>query len=85
MRILMIRHGDPDYEHDSLTETGKKEAALLAEIRRVLRPHGILYVNDFLVNTDERNLLRMIPKNFSGLIRIPERKGRGSRPGSSGI
>ncbi len=31
MRILMIRHGDPDYEHDSLTETGKKEAALLAE------------------------------------------------------
>jgi broad specificity phosphatase PhoE len=32
MRILMIRHGDPDYEHDSLTETGKKEAALLAEI-----------------------------------------------------
>ena len=32
MRILMIRHGDPDYEHDSLTEVGKKEAALLAEI-----------------------------------------------------
>lgn len=31
MRILMIRHGDPDYEHDSLTETGKREAALLAE------------------------------------------------------
>ena len=31
MRILMIRHGDPDYEADSLTETGKKEAALLAE------------------------------------------------------
>lgn len=28
----MVRHGDPDYEHDSLTETGKKEAALLAEI-----------------------------------------------------
>lgn len=32
MRILMIRHGDPDYEHDSLTETGKEEAALLSEI-----------------------------------------------------
>ena len=31
MRILMIRHGDPDYEHDSLTETGRREAALLAE------------------------------------------------------
>ena len=31
MRILMIRHGDPDYEHDSLTENGKMEAQLLAE------------------------------------------------------
>ena len=31
MRILMIRHGDPDYEHDCLTETGRREAALLAE------------------------------------------------------
>lgn len=30
MRILIIRHGDPDYEHDCLTEKGKKEAALLA-------------------------------------------------------
>ncbi len=31
MRILMIRHGDPDYEHDTLTEKGRREAALLAE------------------------------------------------------
>ena len=31
MRILMIRHGDPDYEHDSLTEIGRREAALLAK------------------------------------------------------
>lgn len=31
MRILLIRHGDPDYEHDTLTEKGHKEAALLAE------------------------------------------------------
>ena len=31
MRILIIRHGDPDYEHDSLTEKGHKEAAYLAE------------------------------------------------------
>ena len=31
MRILMIRHGDPDYEHDSLTENGKMEAQLLTE------------------------------------------------------
>ena len=31
MRLLIIRHGDPDYSIDSLTETGWKEAKLLAE------------------------------------------------------
>lgn len=31
MRILIVRHGDPDYEKDSLTEKGWKEAALVAE------------------------------------------------------
>ena len=31
MRIIIIRHGDPDYSVDSLTETGWKEAKLLAE------------------------------------------------------
>lgn len=31
MRLLLIRHGDPDYERDSLTEKGWREAALLAE------------------------------------------------------
>lgn len=31
MRLIIIRHGDPDYEKDSLTEKGWREAALLAE------------------------------------------------------
>ena len=31
MRILFIRHGDPDYANDTLTEKGHREAALLAE------------------------------------------------------
>lgn len=31
MRLLIIRHGDPDYVHDSLTEKGIREATLLAE------------------------------------------------------
>lgn len=31
MRILIIRHGDPDYEHDTLTEKGWREAELLSE------------------------------------------------------
>lgn len=30
MRLILIRHGDPDYEHDDLTEKGKREAELLA-------------------------------------------------------
>lgn len=31
MRLLIVRHGDPDYEHDTLTEKGWREAELLAE------------------------------------------------------
>lgn len=31
MRLLIIRHGDPDYSIDSLTEIGKVEAELLSE------------------------------------------------------
>jgi probable phosphoglycerate mutase len=31
MKILIIRHGDPDYEHDTLTEKGRREAQLLAD------------------------------------------------------
>lgn len=31
MRILLIRHGDPDYSIDSLTERGWQEAELLSE------------------------------------------------------
>lgn len=31
MRIFIIRHGDPDYSIDNLTEKGKREAELLSE------------------------------------------------------
>lgn len=31
MQILIVRHGEPDYEHDSLTEKGFHEAELLAD------------------------------------------------------
>lgn len=31
MKLLIIRHGDPDYTIDSLTEKGRREAAMLAE------------------------------------------------------
>ena len=34
------------------------QRVLLGEIRRVLRPEGILYISDLLINTDVRNLER---------------------------
>ena len=44
MRILLIRHGDPDYEHDSLTPEGVKEAKALAETADILKP-GTCFVS----------------------------------------
>ena len=34
MKIIIIRHGDPDYEHDSLTSVGENEAQALAELHK---------------------------------------------------
>ena len=39
-------------------QTNEEQEQLLSEIKRVLKPQGILYVNDFLLNEDERNLSR---------------------------
>ncbi len=38
MRIIFVRHGEPDYQHDCLTEEGRRQA--LAAARR-LRSEGI--------------------------------------------
>lgn len=38
--------------------TNEEQEQLLSEIKRVMKPQGILYVNDFLLNADERNLSR---------------------------
>ena len=38
MRIIFIRHGEPDYEHDCLTDRGRLQAAAAAER---LREEGI--------------------------------------------
>lgn len=56
MNLVIIRHGDPDYEHDTLTEHGWTEAEVLAHrmekmnvkdlrISSWTRPgHRILYI-----------------------------------------
>ena len=36
----------------------KEQEAIVREIRRILKPGGILYVNDYLLGTDARNLKR---------------------------
>ena len=41
MRILLLRHGEPDYSTDSLTAKGKREAALLS--RRL----SMYHIRDF--------------------------------------
>ncbi len=38
MRLLIVRHGDPDYVRDSLTEKGEKEAKALARLIQTLQP-----------------------------------------------
>lgn len=56
--------------------TNEEQEQLLAEIRRILKPQGILYVNDFLLNTDERNLTRyaICQKTYGiyGVFELPE-------------
>lgn len=37
MRLLFIRHGEPDYEKDSLTEKGFREAEILSEMLKDAR------------------------------------------------
>ena len=37
MRLLFIRHGDPDYVNDTLTEKGHREAKLLSDIAEDLK------------------------------------------------
>lgn len=49
---------------------------LISEIHRVLKPGGIIYINDFLLNKDERNLKRY--QEFEsltgtyGVFKLPE-------------
>lgn len=52
------------------------QISLINEIRRVLKPNGILYINDFMLNTDERNIERYMKfeekYNKYGVFELPE-------------
>jgi ubiquinone/menaquinone biosynthesis C-methylase UbiE len=53
-----------------------EQRGLFAEVQRVLRPRGIVYISDLLLNTDSRNVDRY--KQFAerfgtyGMFRLPE-------------
>lgn len=47
MRLIFIRHGDPDYEHDDLTEKGAREAALVAPRLAKIRNIKEIYISPF--------------------------------------
>jgi SAM-dependent methyltransferase len=56
----------PDHSVDAIIlfavltciKNNEEQQALITEIYRVLKPAGILYINDFLINSDERNQSR---------------------------
>jgi len=54
----------------------KDQNFLIDEIKRVLKKDGVLYINDFLLNTDERNLTRYNSfkekYNKYGVFELPE-------------
>ena len=57
MRLLIIRHGDPDYERDCLTERGRVQARAAAER---LREEGISVICIFTGTDDELPGARMV-------------------------
>jgi SAM-dependent methyltransferase len=52
------------------------QIALLAEIRRTLRPKGLLYISDLLLNSDDRNIDRYecdaVKFDRFGVFQLPE-------------
>lgn len=55
---------------------GDKQRSLMSELERVLRPGGLLYLSDVLVNTDQRNRERYVRDaekfNCYGVFELPE-------------
>ena len=78
MKIIMIRHGEPDYSTDSLTEKGKREAECLAKWIRRIDPE----VSDYYVSPLGRAMetcntcLEPIGKKATVLPWIEEYTGR---------
>ena len=75
MRILIVRHAEPDYVHDSLTEKGRREAALLGE--RLSRIEASAYYVSPLGRAQETAsyTLRLVGKTATVLPWLAEFRG----------
>ena len=53
-----------------------EQRGLLAEVQRILRPSGLVYISDLLLNTDSRNVIRyqQFAEQYGsyGVFRLPE-------------
>ena len=79
MQLLIIRHAEPDYVNDSLTEKGKREAALLAE--RLCR----LPIRAFYISTMGRAQETALPTLRKMGLQLPSRQSQAEtdRPGTA--
>ena len=84
MKILIVRHGDPDYEKDALTEQGRKEAEALSERMKNIRATEC-FVSPLgrARETAEASLKKMRMeadvlqwlREFAPVVQRPEKKG----------
>lgn len=82
MKIIMIRHGDPDYVKDFLTEKGEREAACLAKWIKQFDPEVDAYYVSPLGRAKEtcRVCLEPLGKEATVLPWIEEYTGRAFHP-----
>jgi SAM-dependent methyltransferase len=56
-----------------------EQAQLISEVYRVLSKDGIVYINDFIINNDQRNIDRyeagLLKYNNYGIFELQEKKG----------
>ena len=54
--------------------SNQDQQALIQELKRVLKPNGILYISDLLINTDQRNIDRYEATKYKpyGVFELPE-------------
>ena len=87
LRLETIKNGEIEYSDNSFDAVillavftciikDEEQIALLHKIKKILKQNGILYINDFLLNDDERNIKRYKEyeikyKNY-GIFELPE-------------